>query len=119
MFTDDGEPSRRTAFSREIWRLTIAKVPAAPAANGMHDLRHYYASLLLRHDESVKVVQRRLGHATATETLDTYSHLRPDSDDRTYEALDAILTSAPPVWPESESGYRPHRSQAWGGRAGL
>lgn len=49
-------------------------------------LRHYYASLLIRYDESVKTVQARLGHATAAETLDSYGHLWPDSDDRTREA---------------------------------
>ena len=55
--------------------------PAAAAAAGIgdgvtfHDLRHYYASLLIRHGESVKVVQKRLGHKSAVETLDTYSHL--------------------------------------------
>jgi integrase len=44
-----------------------------------------------RHGESVKVVQARLGHATAAETLDTYSHLWPDSDDRTPTAIDKVL----------------------------
>ena len=68
----------------------------------MHDLRHYYASLLIRHGESVKTVQRRLGHATAAETLDTYSHLWPDSDDRTREAVDAILGDVSPACPEDE-----------------
>ena len=48
-----------------------------------HELRHYYASLLIRHGESVKTVQARLGHASASETLDTYSHLWPDNDERT------------------------------------
>lgn len=61
-----------------------------------HDLRHYYASLLIRHGESVKTVQARLGHASATETLDTYSHLWPDSDDRTREAVEMVL--AAPVY---------------------
>jgi hypothetical protein len=56
-----------------------------------HDLRHYYASLLIRHGESVKVVQKRLGHKSAVETLDTYSHLWPDSEDRTREAVDEVL----------------------------
>jgi hypothetical protein len=56
-----------------------------------HDLRHYYASLLIQHGESVKVVQRRLGHKSAVETLDTYSHLWPDSEDRTREAVDQML----------------------------
>ena len=36
-------------------------------------------------------MQARLGHASAVETLDTYSHLWPDSDDRTREAVDAVL----------------------------
>jgi integrase len=101
VFTDDdGEALRRTAFSREVWRPTIRKVPTAPATAGMHDLRHYYASLLIRHGESVKTVQRRLGHATAAETLDTYSHLWPDSDDRTREAIDAVFEVVPPVCPQ-------------------
>ncbi len=56
-----------------------------------HDLHHYYVSLLIRHGESVKVVQRRLGHKTAQETLDTYGHLWPDSDDRTRLAVDLEL----------------------------
>jgi len=59
-----------------------------------HSLRHYYASLLIRHGESVKTVQARLGHASASETLDTYSHLWPDSDDRTRDAIDAVLGSS-------------------------
>jgi len=39
----------------------------------------------------VKVVQARLGHKSAEETLNTYSHLWPDSDDRTRDAIDAVL----------------------------
>ncbi len=71
----------------------------------MHELRHYYASLLIRHGESVKTVQRRLGHATAAETLDTYSHLWPDSDDRTRDAIDAVLgPGVPQVCPNERPG---------------
>ena len=104
VFTDDdGEALRRPAFSRDIWRPTITAVPGAPSTTGMHDLRHYYASLLIRHGESVKTVQRRLGHATASETLDTYSHLWPDSDDRTREAVDGALGLVPPACPEEGS----------------
>ena len=51
-------------------------------------------NLLIRHGESVKTVQARLGHASAVETLDTYSHLWPDSDDRTREAIDSVLGTA-------------------------
>ena len=45
------------------------------SGTGFHALRHFYAPLLIRHGESVKVVQSRLGYASAAETLDTYSHL--------------------------------------------
>jgi integrase len=49
------------------------------------------ASALIHHGESVRVVQSRLGHATAAETLDTYSHLWPDSEDRTRAAVETAL----------------------------
>jgi hypothetical protein len=74
----------------ELWRPAAA---AAGLGDGVtfHDLRHYYSSLLIQHAESVKVVQRRLGHKSAVETLDTYSHLWPDSEDRTRKAVDQVL----------------------------
>jgi integrase len=83
--TEMGRPIHRTAFGK-VWRR------AAPGIR-FHELRHYYASLLIRHGESVKVVQSRLGHASASETLDTYSHLWPDSDDRTRMAVDSVLSA--------------------------
>ena len=55
---------------------------------------HYYTSLLIRHGESVKTVQARLRHASAADTLDTYSHLWPESDDRTRAAVDEVLGAA-------------------------
>lgn len=91
VFTDDdGQPLRRTSFSREVWRPAV-KAAGAPAGTGFHDLRHSYASLLIRHGESVKAVQARLGHATAAETLDTHAHLWPDADDTTRAARDSAL----------------------------
>jgi integrase len=56
-----------------------------------HDLRHYFASALIRSGASVKVVQARLGHASAKTTLDVYGHLFPDEEDRTRAAIDAEL----------------------------
>jgi integrase len=87
-----GRPLRRTRFS-DIWRPAAA---AAGLGDGVtfHDLRHDYASLLIRHGESVKVVQKRLGHKSAVETLDTYSHLWPVTEDRTREAVDKVLGRA-------------------------
>lgn len=91
--TERGRPLRRTSFSAQAWQPAVAAA-GLPAGTHFHDLRHFYASLLIRHGESVKAVQARLGHASAAETLDTYSHLWPDSDDRTREAVDAVLGTA-------------------------
>ncbi|WP_297452467.1 tyrosine-type recombinase/integrase [uncultured Corynebacterium sp.] len=40
-----------------------------------HDLRHTAASLLISAGANVLQVQRQLGHAKPSITLDTYSHL--------------------------------------------
>jgi integrase len=79
--------SRRSGQGRGS-RRTSAGVPALA---DFHELRHFNASLLIRHGESVKTVQARLGHASAAETLDTYSHLWPGSDDRTRQAVDTAF----------------------------
>lgn len=46
-----------------------------------HDLRHTAASLAISAGANVKAVQRMLGHATATLTLDRYGHLFDDDLD--------------------------------------
>jgi integrase len=83
-----GGPIRRQRV-RDWW------VPAVEHAGvpGLryHDLRHLYASALIRFGESVKTVQARLGHASAVETLDVYAALWPDSEDRSRAAVDALL----------------------------
>ena len=100
MFTLDDRPISRRAFGH-IWRPAVA-ASGLPAGTGFHALRHYFASLLIRHGESVKTVQSRLRHASAVETLDTYAHLWPDSDDRTREAIDSVL-GAPADYLRTES----------------
>jgi len=52
--------------------------PGLPATFRYHDLRHYFASLLI---------------ASAKTTLDTYSHLWPDSDLSTRAAVDAVMAA--------------------------
>lgn len=56
-----------------------------------HALRHFYASLLIGSGVDVRTVQHRLGHATATETLDTYTHLWNDNPEVTNAAVDRAL----------------------------
>ncbi|MFI1180150.1 tyrosine-type recombinase/integrase [Streptomyces sp. NPDC020799] len=70
-----------------------------PEGASMHDLRHFYASLLIKHRENVKTVQKRLGHAKPSITLDTYTHLWPDDEDTTRAAVEEVLGDVPPLCP--------------------
>lgn len=57
----------------------------------VHELRHTHASLLFAAGQSVKVVQERLGHASAQVTLNTYAHLLPDAQSLAAAALENLL----------------------------
>jgi integrase len=70
-----------------------------PDGASMHDLRHFYASALIKNRESVKTVQRRLGHSKPSITLDTYTHLWPDDEDTTRAAIEAVLGGVPALCP--------------------
>ena len=58
-----------------------------------HDLRHYFASLLIAAGLDVKVVQTRLRHASAVTTLNTYGHMFPDKDESARAAVAAALAA--------------------------
>lgn len=64
-----------------------------PGGFRFHDLRHWYASLLIASGADVKVVQARLRHASAKTTLDTYGHLWPDADESARVAVAAVLAT--------------------------
>lgn len=100
-----GHPLHRGAFSREVW------VPARRAAgisdgreNGMHALRHHYASTLLRGGVDVKRVQEWLGHHSAAFTLDIYGHLLADDEDASLRQVEAILGAAMNTLVSHETG---------------
>jgi integrase len=57
-----------------------------------HDLRHTFATLMLKGGEHPKVVQEMMGHATINITLDTYSHVLPDMQDNAADRLGALLS---------------------------
>jgi integrase len=68
------------------------QIEGLPEEFSFHDLRHYFASLLIASGADVKTVQARLRHASARTTLDTYSHLFPDADESTRTAVGAAIT---------------------------
>ncbi|MBB3075586.1 integrase [Streptomyces violarus] len=64
-----------------------------PQSASMHDMRHFYASMLILHRESIKTVQKRLGHAKPSVTLDVYTHLFEEVEDTTRDAVQNVLGS--------------------------
>jgi len=57
----------------------------------LYSLRHTCATLLLASGENPKVVSERLGHSSVKVTLDTYSHVLPDMQERASERLNDLL----------------------------
>jgi len=92
----------RTSLNEEAWKPALAAAGVIPVPergrpyaesreNGMHALRHFYASVLIDAGESVKAVAEYLGHGDAGFTLRVYAHLFPSSEQRARQALDRVL----------------------------
>ncbi|SDL30065.1 tyrosine-type recombinase/integrase [Microbacterium azadirachtae] len=88
------------------WRDARTTVEGLPEDFRIHDLRHYFASLLIAAGLDIKTVQARLRHASAKTTLDTYGHLWPDRDESSRTAVAAVLEARknPPQPGEAETG---------------
>lgn len=56
-----------------------------------HDLRHTYATLMLKAGIPSKIVSERLGHASVQITLDTYSHILTSMQKPASDVLDNFL----------------------------
>lgn len=87
---DQSLPAHPSTLGR-WWRLVRAEVDIK---HRLHDLRHFYASGLIAAGCDVVTVQRALGHSSPSITLDTYSHLWPDANDRTRNAAAGLVDQA-------------------------
>jgi integrase len=58
----------------------------------IHDLRHTFATLLLSKGTHPKIVQEMLGHATISQTIDTYSHVLPDMQEGAVASMESVLS---------------------------
>jgi len=72
------------AFVNKVAELEIKPIT-------FHGLRHTHITLLLRSGVPVHVVSARAGHAKASITLDTYTHLLGGEDNDAARQADAIL----------------------------
>ena len=56
-----------------------------------HSLRHAHASMLINAGVDILTISRRLGHAKAAITLDTYGHLIGGADEAAAAAIEKVL----------------------------
>jgi integrase len=93
MTGDNNQPWWRQVFNATMWRPALhrAQVENPTREDGMHALRHYYASALLEGGVSIKAVSEDLGHADPGFTLRTYTHLMPASHDTTRRVIDSRI----------------------------
>lgn len=97
---------RYRSYSESIWKpaLVAAGVIPEPVMDprqrpryittrreGLHQLRHYYASVLLAGGVSIRELAEHLGHRDPAFTLRVYAHLQPGCHDRARQVMDDRL----------------------------
>ncbi|HVG65919.1 MAG TPA: tyrosine-type recombinase/integrase, partial [Actinomycetota bacterium] len=88
-----GGALRASKWGERYFRPAV-RAAGLPEGLRVHDLRHTAASLAIRENASVKIVQAMLGHRSATQTLDRYGHLYADDFQALAERLDAAHAAA-------------------------
>jgi integrase len=104
--TDDQHVKSRN-YSETTWKPALAKagVIAEPVRDrrsrrhyittrreGIHQLRHYYASVMLAGGVSIKELAEYLGHGDPAFTLRVYAHMLPCSHDRARAVISERFT---------------------------
>lgn len=86
-----GRPQSLTNLSRRYLRPILTAI-GIDRRISLYSLRHTCATLLLMSGVNPKVVADRLGHASVTMTLDTYSHVLPHIQADATERLRAMFS---------------------------
>ena len=58
----------------------------------LHDLRHAHASILVKEQVPIVDIAERLGHESASTTIDLYMHASPEADQEAADIFDARMT---------------------------
>lgn len=97
---DGVTPWDRSNFNNHLWR-PARKAAGVPQTreNGMHVLRHTFASACLAAGVDIKTLSIDMGHANIATTLKYYAWMMPDASERTRNALHRFFN--PPAQEES------------------
>lgn len=85
----EGDPMRKDNFMHRQFRPLVKRAGLKHVR--FHDLRHTSATLDLAAGAHTKVVQERLGHASAKTTLDVYAKAVPSLQKESAARMDSIL----------------------------
>ncbi len=86
---EGGKPINGGVLERKFKK--ILEKAKLPTTHRLYDLRHTCATLLLLGGEHPKIVSERLGHASVSITLDTYSHVLPTMQEQATSTLERML----------------------------
>jgi integrase len=84
----DGGPVNPDSLSHAF--ADIAESVGLPEVR-LHDLRHGFATALLKAGVNVKIVSEALGHSRSSFTMDVYQHVLPGMGEQAAEAIEAAL----------------------------
>ena len=104
----DGQPTHPELLSRAFERVVGRS--GLPIIR-LHDLRHTHATLLLKAGVPVKVVSERLGHATASFTLDVYGWVLPGMQAEAAAVFSRLMSADPVEDPVEEASPQMQHSR--------
>jgi integrase len=90
-----GHPAAPWTIQRHL-KDAKATVPGLPDDFRFHDLRHYFASLLIDGDMNIKVVQARMRHSNGSITLNTYAKQWKHDVDPARSVVSAVFAARNP-----------------------
>ena len=115
----DGSYTRYRDYSQHVWKPGLVQAGLIPPPTGTsrslkyattrregpHQLRHFYASIMLADGASIIELAEYLGHHDPAVTLRIYGHLQPNSHDKARKIIDARMFRPRAV--SGGSGERP------------
>jgi integrase len=88
---------RERIFNKALEKAKLRKIR-------VHDLRHGYASQLIKSGESLAYIRDQLGHHSIKVTVDIYGHLVSGANKSAVDGLDDEALKGTPVAPEAVNG---------------
>lgn len=78
----------------EMWHPAVIAAGLTPSRrNGLHQLRHYYASTLIEGGASMEQVRDYMGHASIVITAEVYGHLFKRSHEKARNIIDQAFSA--------------------------